>query len=378
MTNEQKAIVGSDEQPFTIHLLNTYQNYMLPTLSNMGMSSEGLRKMSRGMHDLVVKELASEGISYEGLRSALTPQRSNKEAAFIFDSRPAGGMYGYEISKFWLPVLKKHGPDKTAILHGDMMGVPAEFVHAGFEKHLVGPENFSRTSPEIYYVVYFTNLSKPQLAKMDEMFQETDAPYLGYVDCSAWNPLKLAMPLPQFGLRVKNTIVTAEWEEDANPLGYPVEDYGFKILGIEQTLYDALLHYRLDRGIPQWAADDAAMSLNVLKGKQESIQDLGVFINASRLDYLIRDHKQSLESAGWGDLNPDAIAASIKEKIDRGLIYNLRFTEGSRGGVPAPELNTYQFTVVLNFPDTQGIVRQYSVGMKYSAEDHMAEVTTLI
>lgn len=377
--SDSDELPGPVEQEFTIHLLNTYDSIFFPVIGGLTNNSPSiLQRMAREMHKVVVDQLAVGGIKYTDLRAALTPARDRKQVAFVFDSILAGDSYGEEIAKSWLPALRKYGPEKTAIMQGDLIGLPAPLVHSELEKHLVGSEDFTRTSPEMYFVVYFTNLSKNQMTAMATMLKETAASYLGYVDCSTWIPLKRAMTLPQFGLRLKNSMIMREIEGYSNGQFYPVEENGFKILGIDEHYYDALLTFRLDQGIPAWAAADGDMSLNVLGARNEPVLQMNVRINESRIENLLKNHYQSLESAGLVGLNSGEISASIKEKMGRGLIYNLRFQNGTRAGVPAPENDAYMFTMLTEFPDVEGKIRQFTISIKYSPETHVGEVVTII
>lgn len=343
---------------------------------NLG--TDAVQDMARDMHRTVEKELAAADIAYATLRNALTPLPRRHEVAFVFDSNQAGGMYGRAISKLWLPALHKHGPKKTVIKHGDMIGIRPEIAWTALDKFLVCAKDFPRMSSEMYYIVYFTNLSAGQLQQMDKMLTASGGPYLGYVDCSTWNPLKLAMPLPQVGLRLENFIIAAEREGYTNQEGFPFEDYGFEILGIEESLYDALLSFRLDQGIPQWAAEDSSISLSLLSGKQAPFEGIKVSIEASRIEYLKKNHAEAFQKAGLQDLQPDAVAAAVKQKITHGLVFNLRFIEGSRDGVPDPELNAHMFTVQAEFSDASGKIRRCQIGMKYILATHIAEVVTFI
>lgn len=134
----------------------------------------------------------------------------------------------------------------------------------------------------------------------------------------------------------------------------------------------------MDQGIPEWATADGDLSLNVLSGRKRPVLEIGVQINVSRIKNLLENHYQSLESAGFVELNPEEIAASIKEKISRGMIYNLRFINGTRDGVPAPENDAYMFTLMTDFPDIEGKIRQFTISMKYSPKTHVGEVVTII
>lgn len=99
-------------------------------------------------------------------------------------------------------------------------------------------------------------------------------------------------------------------------------------------------------------------------------------IDESRITYLNREHHNSLRTAGLSDLNINALANAIKAKLTNGIVYNLRFRLGKRGDQPTPELNALMYSVQVEFPADDGIVRRYQVGMKYTAETHTSEIVT--
>lgn len=384
MTTESSNIENSSEDPFTIHLLNTYTNIFFPIMEKeLNLNASELYEVSHEMHKTVVSRLDAEGIEYSSLRNALTPMRNRREVAFLFDSRLAGDSYGHELAKSWLPALRANGPKKTAIQYGDLIGLPTNVAWPALEKHLVGPKDFPRLSPELYYVVYITNLSDGQAHKIDAMLGASQGPYLGHVDCTIWNPLMVGMSLPQFGLRVDDVIIMSMDDEcESNPSGLPIEDYGFTFLGIESYLYNTFLEFRLDQGVPEWAGEDAALSLNVLGSQKKSFHDLKIVIDESRINYLEREHADSLENAGLSGLSIKEVAEAIKMKISKGLIFNLRFLEGKRtdangNKVLDPLLDTHAFTVKADISSISGKIYRYMIGMKYSPVTHIAEVTTI-
>ncbi len=337
-----------------------------------------MRKLVLDMHGQVTERLRDEGIEYSDLRNALTPTTKKNEIAFIFDStRVENWNYGLELAKSWIPALSDLGPEKTAISVGDLIGLPAELAWAALHRYLVGPEDFQLHSPELYFVTYMTNITAGQLKKMDCDLRGRTKAYLGYVDCTVWNPLKLAMLLPQVGLRVgRKIITTADEDGNANLPGYPFMSSGFEIVGVEDDHYSILLDHRLDNGVPTWAQEDSRIALSVLGGDFSPLSEGDVFAKEMRITYLQENHGASLQRAGLLGSDNNVLVEAIKEKIASGLVYNLRFIEGSVGSERVPELDATMFTVQVEFPDEEAEVKRYQVGLKYRAEDHSSEITT--
>ena len=367
------------EQPFTIHSLNNYAHMGLTNLvEHLNLQPEDVRKIIRAEHHNLVTQLKVAGVEYSELGNALVPRRGRHEAAFIFDSTRAGnGMYGYTFAEKWIPILKQLGPDKTVLRVGDILGLASEVVWREMKTHLVGPEDFPRQARELYFVVYMTNLSIGQLKNIDSALSAVTEAYLGYVDCSTWNPLKSGMYLPQVGLRLHDRIIT-DMDDVGTPnqVGYPFEESGFRIIGVQEELYGPFLGHRLDNGVPAWADHDSAMALTVLGGNREAVTSTNVVIDASRIRYLGQDHGASLSKAGLDGLDQDELTVAIKQKFTNGLIYNLRFVWGAKAGVPARELDAMMYSVQLEFPDGAGEVKRYQVGLKYTPHTHTSEVVT--
>lgn len=337
-----------------------------------------MRELVLGMHRQVTENLGEHGVEYSDLRNALTPGSKKHEVAFIFDStRVESWSYGLELAKSWIPALSDLGPEKTAISVGDIIGLPAELAWSALNRHLVGPEDFPLLSPELYFATYMTNLTAGQLKKMDSELRSRTNAYLGYVDCTVWNPLKFAMLLPQVGLRVGHKIITtADEDGNANLPGYPFEASGFEIIGVDDDQHSILLDHRLDNGVPAWAEDDSRIALSVLGGDFSPLSEGDVFVNDLRITYLEENHGKSLQRAGLSGIDKNDLTDAIKEKIASGLIYNLRFIEGRRGSDRVPELDATMFTVQAEFPDEEAGVKRYQVGLKYCAADHSSELTT--
>lgn len=374
---------GSDDAPglqeFTIHSLNNYSNIAFTSLiSRYDLQPDQVQAMLRHDHRLLKAQLKAASIDYGRLSNALVPRAGRHEVAFVFDStRSERASYGYDFAQSWVPVLRQHGPDKTALRVGDVAGLPDRYLWQEFARRLVGPSSWPQLPASCYFVVYMTNLSAAQRSNIAAALLDASGGYLGYVDCSTWTPLKAGLYLPQVGLRLHDDIICEmDLDGDVNLIGYPYEANGFRVIGIDEALYGPFLMHRLDNGIPEWADVDSSVALSLLGGNLQPATATRVVIDESRITYLNREHHNSLRAAGLYDLNINALANAIKAKLTNGIVYNLRFRLGKRGDQPTPELNAMMYSVQVEFPADDGIVRRYQVGMKYTAETHTSEIVT--
>ncbi|MFV0461458.1 MAG: hypothetical protein ACK5MT_22105 [Actinomycetales bacterium] len=148
---------------------------------------------------------------------------------------------------------------------------------------------------------------------------------------------------------------------------------------MEQTLYGVVLDHRMDNGVPEWASEDSALTLTALGGSRSPLSELRLELDQRRFTYLTSEtdgHGASVRRAGLDRLSREELVRAIEAKIQSGLIFNLRFVDGTRDGDPAPENDALMFTVPVDFPDCRGKVRRYQVGIKYTAASHSGELVT--
>jgi len=367
------------DQEFSIHILNNYSYVGLTSyVDHFGLSADQVRTLVRVEHHHLVSQLASQGIQYAELRPALVPRADRFETAYILDStRIEDGNYGRAYAERWIPAIKAHGPAKSVLRVGDILRLPRAYVWQQLDQRLVGPRPIPALYTEQYFAVYMTNMSAAQVQAVHDELAATTEGYLGYVDCTTWNPLKAGMFLPQVGLRFGNRIITdADDGGTANQVGYPYEESGFQVVGIDQSLHGLFLSHRIDNGIPEWADTDSAVSFAVLGGNRLAATSTRVVIDEGRIGHLEAKHRASLVRARMEGLDAETLASAIEDKFENGLIYNLRFRFGTRGGVPAPELDALMYSVQVEFLDDSGDARRYQIGLKYSPADHTSEVVT--
>lgn len=366
--------------PFSIHCVDTTSYTLLVSLEELlDLQPRSLGGLIRDAHREVVEDLRSGGVDYAQLNAALVPKPDRLEVAFVFDSTRAAepNLYGYSFAEVWIPLLRRLGPRKTTYSLGDVLVLPNELTWMVLEKRMVGRPGFPRRHTNTYYALYVSNMTRNQVEQVHEALLEALEGYLGYVDCSTWNPLKLGLLLPQVGLRIDDTILTAADEEGrGNPPGYPFEESGYRVVGVKEYLYEILLSHRMDNGVPGWAAEDSSMALTALMGSREPLATTSVVVDASRLEYLKARHQPSLERGQLSEVTAAELAEAIREKLESGLVFNLRSVAGTRNGVPAPELDALMYSVQVELQTGIGEVHRFQAGLKYTSATHTSELVT--
>jgi hypothetical protein len=392
MDNPKKFKSHSEQQPVAIHAINAYSNvFVEATAEELGLTDIEIKALLLDMCQDVTNILEMRGVKYSDLKWALTPRSNRHEIAFVFDScKATSPFYGEEFSEIWLAAMQvAGGPKRTAILEGDIIGPQLDAFWKIIDERLKVDTSQDAQLPrtEQYFVVYFTNVSKAQLEVLDRQMRIKSEAYLGYVDCSCWTPFKTALLLPQVALRIDNQIITNEDEDgNANLRGYPFEDFGFKVIGVDEISYGTMLEFRIDIGASSWSSRDTSVSIGALSGVIRDISSMDLEINEARFEYLTSErpgwgHGASILKAGLAGLDRYELAKAIKEELNKGLLYNLRLVKGSRTvldeEVAEPKNDAIMFSVQVEFPDIANTQQRYQVAIKYDTTKHRGEVVTM-
>ncbi|QFX97047.1 hypothetical protein GCD22_02910 [Acidithiobacillus thiooxidans ATCC 19377] len=160
-----------------------------------------MRKEILRLQGDVVKILASKGIQYSDLRSALVPSADRHEAAFIFDSTEIeSGMYGREVLKQVLPLLD---PRTTqSVLVGDLLGDDQDLIVEILQESMILARSFTFRHSTLLYGVYINNLSSTTLSQLHEKLVAFPA-YLGHIPTSFASRAKAYLSLSMANLFLK-------------------------------------------------------------------------------------------------------------------------------------------------------------------------------
>lgn len=282
----------------------------------------------QGLHVATCEALQSKGIAYEQLRAGLVPIADRHEAAFIFDSQCIGSSwYGYEVAKVTLPLHDKRSTQ--SVLCGDLIGDNQQLIFDILHESLVLARSFTFVHGTALYCVYINNISDAALAAMHEALCKYQ-PYVGYIPATFASRAKtyLSTILVNSYLKHGRTIVMGHEDdrpndEDVNLVGYPFEDFGYRVVSLQSSYADLFLGYKIERPVFPGFEVDTEMSLNAVSPTVLHIDEFTVEIEEAKLNYLKSEKTGKLQKAGIADLDSYELAQLIRKKVAASYIYNL-------------------------------------------------------
>jgi hypothetical protein len=334
-----------------IWTLNARDSVQLDVVSSMlGLTYAQMRWEIVEAHEALVRMLERKGIDYATLRSALTPQPTRKELAFVFDTtRIDSGWYGFEVAAKILPHLNRKG--NHSILVGDLTMSNQDLAFDRLQRHLhpVAPCEIEHTSQ--LYAVYLNNLSK-RMAESIHRGLLGYAAYAGYIPCTYSSRMKdwLSATLVPTYLKRKTQFICGHEEdrpndENVNLPGWPIEDCGYEPISLQDSYVDLFLDYKIERAVYPGFESDTRFSLNAISDEPRSLAGFAVSIEEAKAEYLRRHKRGSLALAGIETFTAEQLQELVKEKITHNYIYYLRFLDEQAMGL---------FNVILEVSDPAG------------------------
>ena len=275
-----------------------------------------------------IEALKQKRINYANLKNALIPHSNMKEIAFVFDSTMIdSSWYGYEVAKILIPLLDKNSVN--SILLGDYIG---DYRHAKMYKDLffqyIHPhKSITYKVHELFYLVYLNNLSDEHFNTLNKGLQEMNS-YVGYFDLTYSSPIKtvLSTILVRAILKNKTTIINpTEADIDENLTGFPFEDNGYRVVGIDDLSYGMFLSYKIEREVFPGYESDHQFSINALSDNVLDLSSLQLIIKHDKLKYLRQEKSGSMKMAGLNTLTTDELSIIIKKKLKDNYLFNLSF-----------------------------------------------------
>lgn len=361
------------DQP--IFTLNARGNVMLEVMRDyLNLTNDIMHREIQGMHVATCKTLQSKGISYERLRTGLVPLADRHEAAFIFDSQCIdSSWYGFEVAKAILPLHDKRSTQ--SVLCGDLIGNNQQLIFDILHESLVLARSFTFVHGTALYCVYINNLSDAVLTAMHETLCKYE-PYVGFIPATFASRAKtyLSTILVNSYLKHERTIIMGHEDdrpnkEDINLVGYPFEDFGYRIISLQSSYADLFLGYKIERPVFKGFEVDTEMSLNAVSPTVLPIDDFTVEIEDAKLNYLKSEKLGKLQKAGIAELDGDELAQLIRKKVTASYIYNLRYLS---------EHDVIKFNVMLEIPRaTGGYPTRVLAALEYQPDKKKLRVITL-
>jgi len=335
------------------------------------MSSTQFKAFIKGHHTLLVDALRSFDISYDALAPALTPSVAGRqEIALIFniDLIPSD-FYGYEVHKHLIPLL---GKDSTiSVLSGDILLEPTIAKQLAVEAGIIQSPQ-AEWGRQFLYCVYLNNLSEQQQRTIHDAFADWPS-FVGLAPMTYSSRLKtvLGTMLPTVYVKQGKRMLTLgaedDWVYEGSEISFPFKENGYKAYGVHDSLFSALLSYKIPSEVLPVYQEDVLVSLNAISDAPMELSGFDVEIAEAKHEYLLTKKFAILEAVGLEDLSVLDLAAVIRANIDGGYIYRLQENVD----------NTVQFTLAIELKKKTGSPLVARVALKYFPEERKLRLVTM-
>lgn len=331
--------------PETIFTLDARENVFLESMkTKLNLSTEQTYLEIRGQFEKLIDILKEKKTSYEDLKYALVPRADRKEVALAFDTNQIeSAAYGSDVFANILPLLESE--TVVSCLCGAYLGDNKNqiFLRDVFfdEIHEINAATYQHSTQ--FFIVYFNNLSDRQFRGLTEGLSPYKA-FTGYFDLTYSSPIKtlLSPILVRFFVKNRMTLLlSSEENEDGNQTMYPLEEYGYKCLGIDELCYGLFLSYKIEREIFPGFETDTTFSINAISQNVLEIRDFNLVIDKPKLKYLMENKFDNLERANLHTLSRNQLEEIIRKKLNENYIYNLSYSA---------KISTAKFNILIEVP----------------------------
>lgn len=357
-----------------IHTVNARGNIFLEVMrDHFELSPKVMHREIQGMRNQVEAILASKGISYDALKTALVPDRKRKEIALVFDTTKIDSdWYGLEVFKQYMPIFERSS--NHSVLAGDYGGGSEDRLYEVMTDavQFVQPTEWAHSTQ--YYIIYINNLSSGMFEKFASGLAHYDG-YVGYADASFASRFKWALSgrLANAFLKHKTIIIQGHEDdrsndEDINMNGYPYEDYGYTCRSLQSLYKGVLLSYKIERPVIPGFETDTEFSLNAVTESPSALDGFEVEVEEAKIEYLKSAKSGSIEKARLSDFTSEELAKLIGSKIEGSYLYNLSFEA---------EHNTTKFNVIVELPFENSDPVRLLAALEYKPDEKKLRLITL-
>lgn len=358
-----------------IHTLNARGNILLEvTRDYFNLTPEQVRREIQAMHGAMLGILAKKGIQYSRLRSGLTPVLNRHEAAFIFDSTVIeSSWYGREVMRELLPLLE---PKSTqSILCGDLIGDNQALINEILLDSLEPSRLVNFRHGTLLFAVYLNNMSEGTRRRIHASLATFPA-YIGYIpaDFSTRAKTYLSTCLVNAFLKNGRVVILAHEDdrsndENINMLGYPFEDFGYRVLSLQNVHFGVFLSFKIERPVYAGFESDTEMALNAISDNVLDIKDFKVRIDPEKHGYLLSEKDGKLRKAQLVEFDRENLSELIQAKLAGNYIYNMVFLD---------EHDVRKFSLMIEMErQDSGHPTRLAAGFEYLPEEQVLRLITL-
>lgn len=331
----------------------------------------------RMIHSETMEMLASKGIRYEELRSALVPHTEPELAdiALVFDTRRIDdGAYGLAIAERVLPLLERDW--NGSILEGDLIPHDEDAAFRILQGSLRCPRPAEIASTRQLCAIYLTNLNERRKMKLLAGLLEY-APFIGFMDAHYESRHKnwLSVTLGNTYVKHGSTFIgrhepDIEHVAEYNLGWWPLDEHGYRCISLPSDLhFDPFLSYKIERAVFPGFESDTLHGLSTISDDPKGLDELTVFVDPPKVDYLRSKKAGILEVAGLTEVTAEELEAQIAMKVRRNYIYALE---------QRPEHKLSKFNVVLEFEvDGREDPVKLMAALAYEVEERRLRLLTM-
>lgn len=361
-----------------IHTLNARGNVMLPVLREhyAWTDARTFREIQR-FHSDLLDILRTKDVDYMSLRSALTPQSTKHEAAFLFDEQRCDNTFvpGVECADALFQALDR----KTthSILGGELIDDRDEIARTLLRNSAVVAKDLNFKHPCFCYVLYVNNLSEGSITAIDTKLRAHKA-YLGYVPCTYASLAKtfVSMHLVNLVIKQGDTVIIGHEDDRPNTENHNLHlhDYtalGLRLKSLQSMYFSVFLSYKPEWMLMEESDDDLEIAL---RGMSETVAPLTEFTVAIADDkfekYLKTAKLGKLKKAGLADLTKAELEAAIREKLRMSYLYNMAW-------VDEPTYQLSKFNIMLEFTRPIRYPERMMVSLEYRPAERVLRLVTV-
>lgn len=361
-----------------IYTLNARGNVLLSVMrEHFDLSDARTFLEIQQFHRDFLDVLRVKKIDYSSLRTALTPQPTKHEAAFLFDEDRCvnRGIPGVECAKALFDALDRN--TTHSILHGELSDPHDEIARKLLTPAVVIAKDLDFRHPCFCFVLYVNNLSETAIMEVDARLRRLNA-YLGYLPCTYASLAKTftTMGLTNTVIKHGNTVIMGHEDDRPNTENFNLHfhDYlaqGFQLKSIQSSYFGTFLEYKPEQMFLDESDDDLEIAVRAISSEFAPLSGFTVVIEDAKFhQYLQTVKRGKLINAGLADLTKTELEAAIRSKLRMNYLYNLEW-------VDTPTYQLSKFNILLEFPRNGGHPERVVVALEYRPAERVLRLLTI-
>lgn len=295
------------------------------------LTANELQKEIIAEHKMLTQALSRTGTQYNEFRYVLTPSNSKDrfEQLFVFRLTPNDNEVYRDVLKNIVQLLNKDS--RHNILMGDLITSDSNLYSViSLMYDTLGITMDEKWAAD-YFLIYINNISKSAIKLIDDFFRKKYY-YMGTWDMSFDSKFKSYISHVSVAtkyVKIRNKIFNAEPDiefteySNANNVCLDWETSGYKVFGINQSLFNVFLRYKIDTLIGTVSSDDGRIinTMFITTDETESLPINAIEIDKAKYSYL-ENEKQIFKRLG---ISKEEFITEINKKILNQSLYNIEF-----------------------------------------------------